>query len=490
MLCSALSLSAGPTHAADTPQDRLYLVLADEDREPDDPAAVVAFSVDEFGSLSQQGTCTTAGYSSARDSLTQPSVDSVRGRLFVANNMSNDLSVLTIRDDGSLDPVPGSPFPAGEGPCITTLHPSGRFLYVSQWRESTIGVYEVTDSGQLVALQTVGYLHPMHSEVTPDGQFLYVACLSTGVHAYGIADDGSLTELSGSPFTYPAMDRPSGIELSSDGSRLFVLDYDAGVAAFHVDGSGSLDAVAGSPFPLGDFSPSFVLTQDDRHVYAGLEGQVQGFEVFSDGSLGQLPGSPYYGTIYAWALIHPPGAPWLLAGNLAGQSLRTLAIAEDGALTQTGSDVTVEDPLERIPNGAVYYRPSAGSLDVDIDIKPDNGTNPINPRSYGVTPVALLGSADFDVTAVDVTTLRFGPGEAAPAHDLTDDWSYREPLRDVNLDGFTDLLAHFDTQETGIQCGDTAATLTGQLMDGTSVEGTDAVRTVGCSHRAARRKGQ
>jgi hypothetical protein len=121
-------------------------------------------------------------------------------------------------------------------------------------------------------------------------------------------------------------------------------------------------------------------------------------------------------------------------------------------------------------------------LPIGIDIKPDNNTNPINPRAHGVTPVALLGSEEFDVTEVDMATLRFGPGQAVPAHDLTDDWPYSDPLRDVNRDGFTDLLVHFSTQESGIQCGDEEATLTGHLMDGFPIEGTDTVRTVGCSH--------
>jgi len=137
--------------------------------------------------------------------------------------------------------------------------------------------------------------------------------------------------------------------------------------------------------------------------------------------------------------------------------------------------------------GAIAY---SVLLPIEIDVKPDSETNPINPRSHGVTPVALLGSEEFDVTEVDVTTLRFGPGEAAPAHDLTEAWPHSDPLRDVNRDGFTDLLVHFSTQESGIQCGDTEVALTGQLVDGFPIEGTDTIRTVGCSHKARSKQGQ
>jgi hypothetical protein len=88
-----------------------------------------------------------------------------------------------------------------------------------------------------------------------------------------------------------------------------------------------------------------------------------------------------------------------------------------------------------------------------------------------------------------VTTLRFGPTEAASKHDLTDEWAYNEHLEDVNLDGHMDLMLHFKTQETGIVCGDTEAMLTGGLLDGMPFEGTDAFETVGCNSNRPPRGG-
>jgi hypothetical protein len=111
-------------------------------------------------------------------------------------------------------------------------------------------------------------------------------------------------------------------------------------------------------------------------------------------------------------------------------------------------------------------------LSVSTDIKPGSDRNAINPLSRGVVPVAILGSEDFHVADIDVTTLAFGPDYASPTRIVG---RHRD---DVNADGFSDLLAHFRTEDTGIAISDTQACLTGETFDRIPFEGCDAIRAV------------
>jgi hypothetical protein len=110
---------------------------------------------------------------------------------------------------------------------------------------------------------------------------------------------------------------------------------------------------------------------------------------------------------------------------------------------------------------------------VSIDIKPSSFPNSINIKKNRVVPVAILTTDIFDATDVDPSTLLFGKNgdEASPA---------RTALKDVDGDGVPDMILHFNTQDTGLWCGDTSAFLTGETFDGQPIVGSDSIKIVGC----------
>jgi hypothetical protein len=105
-----------------------------------------------------------------------------------------------------------------------------------------------------------------------------------------------------------------------------------------------------------------------------------------------------------------------------------------------------------------------------IDIRPAVTNNLIFLRLNLPIPVALFGSATFDVRGVPTSSLRFGPAAAPPVLGTA--------LRlDLNRDGYLDLLSSYLTRRTGIQSGDTQACLTGK-KNGVDFRGCDAITTV------------
>lgn len=113
---------------------------------------------------------------------------------------------------------------------------------------------------------------------------------------------------------------------------------------------------------------------------------------------------------------------------------------------------------------------------VDIDIKPGSDVNPINYKSRGKIPVAILSTAQFYAPdMVEQSTLTFGATGNENSLAFCDRW----PV-DVNNDGYSDLVCHFYTENAGFTCGDTEGILKGQIVDDIPIQGSESVRIVPC----------
>jgi hypothetical protein len=178
-----------------------------------------------------------------------------------------------------------------------------------------------------------------------------------------------------------------------------------------------------------------------------------------------------------------PGGAFVLEGYRAGALVDRRTVTLGGlnqwmtvALTGDVEEVRmIGDTSGFRPFGVDNLRwgvdaPSPPSrIDASIDVLPGNAENPLNPGSYGVVPVALLGSDSLDVMDVDPASLALGV-TGAPAQQLS--------YSDVNGDGWFDLVAHYLVRETGAAYGDTSLCLTGATADGVELAGCDSIRTV------------
>jgi hypothetical protein len=175
------------------------------------------------------------------------------------------------------------------------------------------------------------------------------------------------------------------------------------------------------------------------------------------------------------------GGKWTLAPkDLAGL---TIYIADNPSF-----DLTVTATARESSNGSAASTTETLRVtvirNVRIDVRPGSDADPINLASQGIIPVVLFGSATFDVTLVNLLTVRFA-GAVVVNSSFTD----------VDKDGQQDLVLYFRTQETNLRSvyeqfladdingdGDldsnrqqAEVSLTGQTMDGQHFEGFEAV---------------
>jgi hypothetical protein len=132
-------------------------------------------------------------------------------------------------------------------------------------------------------------------------------------------------------------------------------------------------------------------------------------------------------------------------------------------------------------------------LAVHLDVLPGSCTNPLNlraagdagdnPNKGGVLPVAVLGTSDFDVSDIDVASLRLEgvpplrhayEDVGAPSGD--DDCECGDQVPD----GYMDLTLKFRKSEIASALmageGEPRLHLSGSLLDGTPTEGSDCVQ--------------
>jgi len=162
-------------------------------------------------------------------------------------------------------------------------------------------------------------------------------------------------------------------------------------------------------------------------------------------------------------------------------------ILADGSVLNNLFAIYNTGALEGIGNIIIVHKPV--TIKVDVDVRPSSCPNPVNVKSKGVLPVAILGTEEFDVSTIDIASIFLNGVQAI--RSILEDVS--APFDDPNEcecftngpDGFMDLTLKFKTQQIVESLGEVntgdilTLPLTGVLNDGTPIEGADCVVIVG-----------
>ncbi len=224
-----------------------------------------------------------------------------------------------------------------------------------------------------------------------------------------------------------------------------------------------------------------VINDTDYYTFFGMEGDVVTVDI--DGAIGGARSFDSYIAIFG------PGPDYkVLRANDDSLTIDEGSLSKYDSMIENFSlpaagfyTVGVTSFRRQFRDGGVLTTGSIGNGDyslvitgvsppvqqISIDIKPGSGdVAPINPKSKGKVPVALLSSTKFDALSADVTSLTFGA--TGDEKSLS---KCGESGEDVNGDGRLDLVCHFENQLTGFEKGDLEGIVHGRTKWGSRFEG-------------------
>jgi 6-phosphogluconolactonase len=313
--------------------------------------------------------------------------------------------------DGSLSPMPGSPFTAGGAGLgkglasqgATQLSSDGRYLLVTDAGSNQVSVLKIGFYGAPVPVGapiSSGGVEPVSIAVS--GNLVYVLNAGTGgtnVTGFYLAPWGALYPMPRSTAALPEGSGPGDVLLNATGQKLAVtLVNTSQIESFDVGFGGRLYAAPGSPVAaqgLGPFGAEFSPTNasqlfvSNAHNGTGL-GTVSAFDVSPWGALSPIGASPFADqqTAPCWVEISHDGR-FLFTTNTASGTISSYAISPDGSLALLGSTEFG----------------TAGAGAVDLRLSPDGRTLLVNGSKAGVIASFAMHGGSLTVLGTSPTPL-------------------------------------------------------------------------------------
>jgi 6-phosphogluconolactonase (cycloisomerase 2 family) len=305
--------------------------------------------------------------------------------VYVANDSTTSVSAYSITaGTGALTMISGSPYSAGTGAVSIAVDPSDRFLYLPDVGSRSVFMFTIdSSSGALTLKRTIQGRAPATSialatgtaPVTYTPKFAYAANSDDNtVSGYTLdPESGSLTPVSGSPFTTgaPASIQPQPVSLAVDpsGSFEYAVDFNGNgnngvVTGFKVNAvTGALTLVSGSPFAVGSQPRTVTIDPSGRFVYVTdpFSSQIYEFSInLTTGSLVPLSGSPFStGTgTEPWSVAIDPSGRFLCMTDIAMNKVESFSIdPTSGNLTFVSATATGQEAEGVVvdPSGRFVY---------------------------------------------------------------------------------------------------------------------------------------
>jgi hypothetical protein len=291
-----------------------------------------------------------------------PGTSPVIGRVYLDESTAgtNTISGFDRHLDGSLTPLPGSPFVAGgagtgaglasEGAVQVTN--DGRFLIAVDAGSNQLSVLRINFDGslQLVPNGVASSDGPTPVSVAVHDGLVYVAnaaAVGPNYTGFTLSPFGQLRPLANSTVTLPNGSQPGDVLFNSTGTNLVGTRVGTSlIDSFSVGRNGLLTEAPGAPFTaqgVGPFGSDFRPTNPQQLFVSNAHngtalGTVSAYSVAFPGSLTSIGASPVADdqTAPCWVTITPNGQ-YLFAVNTGSGNISSYQIAPNGSLALVGS---------------------------------------------------------------------------------------------------------------------------------------------------------
>jgi 6-phosphogluconolactonase (cycloisomerase 2 family) len=323
---------------------------------------------------------------------------STAGRfLYASNAASGSVTGFSINPaTGFLTPVPGSPFLVDAFGSVQgyslAVTPNNKFLYCANDAFGTLSVFSIGGNGSLTpvpgSLIILGQ-QPDGIKVSPDGRFLSASLVNVGLVAmFSIANNGALTAVPGSPFPASApqvFPLVAGIDINCASNLLFAGIATSGptvIDVFNIAPNGALSSIPGSPFTFGGQNSNIpFLSPNGRFLFvsnqytSGFAGSITVLNVAANGSLTQVPGSPFAnpGGSFPSGMATDASGKFLFAAN-DNPAISVFSIATNGVLSPVPGSPFFTGGSGDLSSVAVYPGKSCSAFDTCLR---DNNTGDV-----------------------------------------------------------------------------------------------------------------
>jgi 6-phosphogluconolactonase len=322
----------------------------------------------------------------------------VVGHVYVNDNSagSNTVAGFERHANGSLTPIPGSPFVtggAGTGTSVASegaIQRAGRFLLAVDPGSNQLSVLRIGAGGTLTTVGSPVWSHGNQPvSITVHDHLVYLANAGDGgvnYTGFRLGSAGRLTHLRGSTVGLPDGSQPGQVLFNATGTKLAGTRVGSSlIDSFAVRPNDRLKAAPGSPYAaqgLGPFGSEFRPTKpwqlfvSNAHDGTG-NGTVSAYRVAANGGLSSIGGSPFadHQTAPCWVEITHNGRI-LFAVNTASPSISSYRIGVGGGLHLLGS---------------TGFHSSAGLAPTDARLSPGGGTLWVVDNSGAISGFRVRG---------------------------------------------------------------------------------------------------